>query len=132
MTGNIIKKGHCLCGAISFEYAGDELWRGHCHCESCRRQTASPVTTFMGVANGRWHWTKGNPKYYASSPGVKRYFCGDCGSPVAFEAERCPNEIHFYASLLDSHQNFQPDHHYHWEERVSWLQSVNNPRKSKT
>jgi len=115
------KKGHCLCGSVRFEYDGEELWRGHCHCESCRRQTASPVTTFMGVANGSWRWTADKPKAYSSSEGVQRFFCANCGSPVAFVAERFPNEIHFYASLLEDHEKFKPDNHYHWDERVSWL-----------
>jgi len=117
----MVKKGRCLCGSISFEYFGDELWRGHCHCESCRRQTASPVTTFMGVAHGTWSWTTGTPKLYSSSKGVRRYFCNNCGTPLAFEADRYPDEIHFYASLLDDHSNFRADRHYHWDERVSWL-----------
>ena len=116
-----MKTGRCLCGSVTFEYDGEELWRGHCHCESCRRQTASPVTTFMGVANGTWQWTGFQPKLYNSSEGTRRYFCASCGSPVAFQADRLPGEIHFYASLLDNHNEFQPDRHYHWHERVSWL-----------
>ncbi len=113
--------GRCLCGEIVFEYEGSELWRGHCHCESCRRQTASPLTTFMGVSNERWRWLAQVPKVYQSSHDVRRYFCANCGSPVAYESDRFPDEIHFYASLLDNHSNFIPDQHYHWEERVSWL-----------
>ena len=38
--------GRCLCGAIQFEFAGEAVETTHCHCESCRRQTSSPVATF--------------------------------------------------------------------------------------
>jgi hypothetical protein len=43
-----MKTGRCLCSDVAFEYDGAELFAGHCHCDSCRRQTASPFTTFMG------------------------------------------------------------------------------------
>jgi len=41
--------GRCLCGAATCQYEGDESWRAHCHCESCRRNTSSPFTTWFGV-----------------------------------------------------------------------------------
>ncbi len=116
-----IKCGHCLCGAVRFEYDGRENWRAHCHCESCRRQTASPMTTFMGVPNGRWRWTGIEPAAYASSPGVVRRFCPRCGTPVSFEADRFPDEIHFYACLLEDSRAFEPRGHVHWDERLPWL-----------
>jgi len=75
----------------------------------------------MGVKNGTWRWTSATPKMYSSSEGVRRYFCVTCGSPVAYEADRHPGEIHFYASLLQDHTAFQSDRHFHWDERVVWL-----------
>lgn len=116
-----LKRGHCLCGAVTFEYSGEENWRAHCHCESCRRQTSSPFTTFMGVPNGAWRFTGVEPKVYASSPGVRRLFCGTCGAPVAFEADRFPNEIHFYAASLDDPTSFEPERHVHADERLPWI-----------
>lgn len=41
--------GRCLCQAIRYECAGEPILIAHCHCESCRRQTSSPVTTFILV-----------------------------------------------------------------------------------
>ncbi|MEM7528370.1 MAG: GFA family protein [Pseudomonadota bacterium] len=125
-----MKRGHCLCGEVSFEYEGPELFRGHCHCESCRRQTASPFTTFMGVPDGAWRWTGREPAFYVSSPGRRRYFCPTCGAPVAFTDEAQPGEIHFYAALLEDHTDFVPEIHFHDEERVSWIElSDDLPRR---
>jgi hypothetical protein len=42
-----IKRGRCLCSKTTFEYTGSENWCGHCHCESCRRNTSSAFTTFL-------------------------------------------------------------------------------------
>jgi hypothetical protein len=67
-----MKTGRCLCGGIRFEYGSEngnaELFAGHCHCESCRRQTASPFTTFVGVANGTWRWTGGRRRCFKARP----------------------------------------------------------------
>ncbi|GAB5470082.1 MAG: GFA family protein [Rhodospirillales bacterium] len=115
------KTGHCLCGGVRFAYEGPEAWRVHCHCESCRRQTASAFTTFLGVPDGQWRWTGDLPALYESSPGVRRFFCPTCGSPVGFAADRFPGEMHFYAALLDAHADFEPEGHVHWDERVAWV-----------
>lgn len=115
-----VKSGHCLCGAVRFEYDGETVFAGYCHCESCRRQTASPFTTFVGVPDGTWRWRGQAPQVYHSSPGQDRYFCGTCGAPVAYRSARWPGEIHFYAALLEDPQAFVPTEHYHWEERLHW------------
>jgi hypothetical protein len=67
--------GRCLCGAIQFEFDGEALETAHCHCESCRRQTSSPVATFVTVRDSAFRSIRGQPNGYASSPGVLRSFC---------------------------------------------------------
>lgn len=46
-------RGDCLCGHPAFEYEGEPNWQGWCHCESCRRQTASLATAYLGVDHGK-------------------------------------------------------------------------------
>ncbi|MGF1501371.1 MAG: GFA family protein [Paracoccaceae bacterium] len=124
------RRGHCLCRTVRFEYRGREAWRAHCHCESCRRQTASPFTTFMGVPDGAWAWTGAVPSVYRSSPGVERFFCPTCGAPVGFRAERFPGEIHFYAALLEDAADFVPRGHLNWNERLPWIHIADDlPKK---
>ncbi|MDH3660673.1 MAG: GFA family protein [Alphaproteobacteria bacterium] len=115
------KRGRCLCGAVTFAYEGPENWRAHCHCESCRRQTSSPFTTFMGVPNGAFRFTGDQPKIYVSSPGVRRLFCGNCGSPIAYDADAFQDEIHFYAASLERPEDFSPDRHVHTAEQLPWI-----------
>ena len=116
-----VKRGRCLCGAVSYEYEGPENWRAHCHCESCRRCVSSPFTTFMGVPNEAFRFTGKAPRTYVSSPGVRRLFCGDCGSPMAYEADRFPNEIHLYAASLERPESFEPTAHVHVAEQLPWI-----------
>lgn len=114
------KRGHCLCGQVSFEYEGPENWRAHCHCESCRRNTSSAFTTFLGVPNAAYRFTGAEPAVYKSSPGVRRLFCANCGTPMAYETEKYPKEIHFYAASLEKPEDFKPGFHVHYAERLSW------------
>ena len=96
-----ITTGRCLCGAVRYEYRGPPLWVAHCHCDSCRRHTSSPVATFVGVGRAALRFTGAAPIVYISSPGVRRSFCGRCGSPIAYEADRIPDEVHLYHGTLD-------------------------------
>ncbi len=116
------KTGGCLCGRVRWVYEGPENWRGHCHCTSCRRNTASAFTTFMGVPYAAFRFTGAEPETYRSSPGVRRRFCAHCGTPVAYEAERFPDEIHLYAASLDAPAAFQPQFHVHVAEAVPWVE----------
>ena len=117
-----ITRGRCLCGSVTYEYSGPENWRGHCHCESCRRNTSSPFTTFFGVPNEAYRFTGEKPSVYESSPGVRRLFCGRCGSPMAYDSDRFPEEIHFYAATLEDSSSFEPAFHVHCAEQVPWIE----------
>lgn len=113
--------GHCLCGACSFELTGPHNWVGHCHCDSCRRATASPMTTWIGHPNGAWAWTGTPPTIHESSPGRRRGFCGTCGSPMVFHADIYPDETHFYATLLSDPTGVSPTVQFHRDEQLPWL-----------
>jgi hypothetical protein len=124
-----VLRGHCLCGACSFELVGPHNWVGHCHCESCRRSTASPFTTWIGQENGRWKLTGKTPVSYESSSGNERGFCGTCGSPMYFHSRRYPNECHFYAALLESPDQTLPSAHFHADEMLSWIHLADTLRR---
>src|SRR3546814_10666604 len=103
-------RGRCRCGDVTYEFEGAENWRAYCHCESCRRNTSSPVTAFFGVARSAFRFTGKIPLAYASSPGVRRFFCGRCGSPMAYENDRWPHEIgraHVRTPVTNAHPVFR-------------------------
>jgi hypothetical protein len=113
--------GRCLCGAVTFRCSEAPLWQGHCHCESCRRATAAPFTSYLGVRDGTWEWTGAKPATYASSPGVWRDFCPTCGTQMTYRAARYPGETHFFAATLDRPEDYAPTAHFHSAERMPWL-----------
>ena len=79
------------------------------------------MTTWFGVSTASFAFTGEPPKIYVSSPGVRRSFCETCGTPIAYENDRYPDEIHLYAASLQDPENFAPDFHVHYAERLSWL-----------
>ena len=127
------KTGRCWCGAITYAFSGPVNWCAHCHCESCRRNTASAFTTFIGVPNEAYSFTSEQPAAYASSEGVRRLFCSTCGTPMAFTATRYPDEIHFYLATLDEqHADIKPQGHVHWDEHVDWVELADDLRRKGT
>lgn len=114
--------GRCLCGSVRYECTDAPRWALYCHCESCRLNTGSPVTAFFGMANGAWSWTAKTPAQFSSSPGVQRYFCSTCGTPVAFGADRFPGELHFYTSALVDKTGFEPTGHVNVADQLSWFE----------
>ena len=125
--------GHCLCGAIRYELSAPPLLVVHCHCESCRRTTSAPIATFLIVARSAFRATQGALRAYASSPGVRRSFCADCGSPIAYETDARPDHIDIYACSLSDPAAVAPQFHVHAAEQLPWFETDNSlPRYATT
>ncbi len=124
--------GRCLCGGVRFEADGAPLWVAHCHCDSCRRATASAVATFVCFDDDRVRWTAGERRLFNSSPGVTRSFCGTCGTPLAYQAERWPGEIHIHLCALDRPELYPPQVHVFTAERLPWLHIADDARRYRT
>jgi len=113
--------GRCLCGDIRYEYIGTPVKILHCHCESCRRHTASPVGSFVCVPRESFRFTQGEPVAYASSPGVTRTHCGRCGSPMTYTSES-NNQVDLYIATLDNPAAIVPTYHVFVEEQLPWFE----------
>ncbi|OCW57607.1 hypothetical protein AWJ14_01950 [Hoeflea olei] len=106
---------------MTLRVRGEILGSNHCHCESCRRASSSPVTSFFTVAMGDASLTGDTLGSYASSPGVQRGFCKGCGTPLSYQSEQRPGEIDYYVMLLDEPGAIAVERHDHWNERVGWI-----------
>lgn len=114
-------RGRCLCGTVSFEIDLPPESCVTCHCESCRRQCSAPMTTYIGILDGRWRWDSVPPKLFRSSPGVQRTFCETCGTPISFRSQRMSGIMHFYSAAMEDPEAFSPTLHVAVEEKLSWL-----------
>jgi len=74
--------GGCQCGAVRF--TAKRLGRASiCHCRMCQKAFGSffgPLVTAFAVT-----WTRGEPAWFQSSNKVRRGFCAQCGTPLAYD-----------------------------------------------
>ncbi|MEQ8857141.1 MAG: GFA family protein [Pseudomonadales bacterium] len=114
-----VRTGGCQCTAVRFEAHGEPKWTAYCHCRDCQRQTAAPVSLYTGFVRDQVRFVRGQPAARASSAGVERGFCRDCGTPLYYAApERFPGEIHLFVATFDAPAGFAPQSHVYFEERL--------------
>jgi hypothetical protein len=115
-----LRKGHCLCGAVTFETRAEPRFISNCHCESCRRAASAPSLTWAGFTEDQVSFAGETLTHYASSPGVTRSFCGRCGSPLAFRGERWAGEVHIPVCAFDAPETMAPTKDYFDNEKLPW------------
>ena len=115
--------GSCLCGAVTFEVTPPTKWCAHCHCTMCRRAHGAGVVTWFGAPAASFRLTSGKEqlKWHQSSAAARRGFCGQCGSPLLFEGERWPGEIHIARASVAGPIDREPTAHVFFDLRVGWL-----------
>jgi len=126
------RRGHCLCRSIVYEFEGEPKWVAHCHCESCRRAVSAAVATYLCVGLDQFRYLQGEPAAYNSSPGVWRYFCQRCGSPMAYTADRYPGDVHLHIGTLADPNAFTPSAHVYVGEQLAWFEIADDARRYET
>lgn len=114
-------KGGCFCGAIRYRAAGAPTNTMICHCRSCRRVAAAPVVPWVTFPVERFSFTQGEPREFASSAGVRRTFCGNCGSPLTYRRVDAPASIDVTTCSLDDPGEFPPTHHSWLDDDLGWV-----------
>jgi hypothetical protein len=81
-----------------------------------------PVTAFASFPRSNFAFD-GEPARYPSSAGVTRTFCSHCGTPLTYEAEDLPDEIHLLTGSADHPDaaHLMPQWHTFDNERISWV-----------
>ncbi|MGH6630347.1 MAG: GFA family protein, partial [Burkholderiales bacterium] len=85
------------------------------------RSTGAPFAAFVGYPDEAVAFTAAAPAVFMSSPGVRRSFCAECGTPIAYAADRFPGEIHLYICTMDAPAQILPTGHVHVSEQLPWL-----------
>jgi hypothetical protein len=103
-------KGSCLCGGIHFEIDEEFIYMmNNCHCESCRKVSASAYGTFVQVPGAHFRWLEGREliSLYESSPGNHRAFCSVCGSNMP-QSRNWEKLVTVHAGTLDGDPGAKP------------------------
>lgn len=77
-------KGHCLCGAVSFEATPRAAETHVCHCENCRRWTGSALLVVSVLPEDIHFEGADQIRVFASSDWAHRAWCDRCGSTLYF------------------------------------------------
>jgi len=80
-----IHTGGCQCGAVRFRMEGTPDDRSICHCRMCQKAFGGFFGPLVTSHDGTW--TRGTPKWFQSSNRARRAFCGECGTPLAYETK---------------------------------------------
>lgn len=80
-----MKRGSCLCGAVTFSVEGELAPPDACHCTKCRKHSGHYYAStdvprdriaIAGEDKVTWYWSSGK---------VRRGFCSVCGSSLFFD-----------------------------------------------
>ena len=109
-------RGACFCGAVELAVSGTPVAAGYCHCESCRRWSASPVNAFALWKPESVNVTRGasNIASYSKTPNSLRKWCTACGGHL-FTVHPTWGVVDVYAASIAGFP-FQPQLHVNYQE----------------
>ena len=119
--------GGCLCGEIRYRVTEPALDTNFCHCRMCQKFSGAPFTTGSTYPTSAVQFTKGEPRYYKSSPFAERGFCANCGSSLTYRPVAPPvtpawtNWILIYTESLDNPAPNVPTWHLGVESQMPWV-----------
>jgi hypothetical protein len=113
-----IHTGGCQCGAVRFRLEGRPKDASICHCRMCQKAFGGFYAPLVSVGEAKFAWTRGAPSYFPSSNYVKRGFCGNCGTPLSYEA---PDGIGLAIGAFDEPARIVPTIQYGVEAKIAYV-----------
>ena len=100
-----LRHGGCQCGAVRYEVTGPTLRMVVCHCNECRKQSASAFGVSVFVPRGALRVTRGTPRFWSRPTDSGRIlegaFCPDCGARLWHQRADGGGDISVKAGSLD-------------------------------
>ncbi len=127
--------GGCLCGEVRYEITKPCIENNFCHCRICQKFSGAPVVAMSTYPVDAIRFTKGEPKYYKSSPFVERGFCANCGSSLTYRPltpSVTPNWadwIVIHTASLDNPEPNAPAWHLGVESQMPWVDIHHAPTR---
>ncbi len=110
--------GGCQCGAVRFRASGTPHHASICHCRMCQKAFGAYYAPLVSVRKMEFEWTRGQRKTFRSSNLVSRGFCGDCGTPLTYEA---PDGMAVAAGAFDDPSAFAPSIQWGVEAKIDFV-----------
>jgi len=118
-----IYTGGCQCGAVRFRVEGALGNASVCHCRMCQKAFGSFYAPLAGAPEEGLSWTRGEPKRFQSSNHVRRGFCGECGTPLTYEA---PDGIALAIGAFDEPASVWPTIQWGVEAKLPYVDDIPN------
>jgi hypothetical protein len=88
----------------------------------CQRATGGLFAALAGAPKSQFAWTRGSPRFFASSNLARRGYCADCGTSLSFAYERDDARIYVTIGSLDVPSAAPIVKQYGIESRLPWVQ----------
>jgi hypothetical protein len=92
-----------------------------CHCRMCQRATGGLFAALAGAKKGDISWTRGAPRFFASSNLATRGFCSDCGTPLTFTYNLPEARLYVTIGSMDAPAAAAIVKQYGIESRIPWV-----------
>jgi len=113
-------EGGCFCRAIRYRLTAFPQGSMVCHCRTCRRLFAAPVVAWLSVPDAHFAFTQGAPNTFSTSSPITRWFCGACGTHVAYASKDEPGYVEVSTCSLDEPGATPPTHHSWLSHDLPW------------
>jgi len=115
------REGGCFCGSVRYVATGEPTTLCLCHCESCRFATGAPMVAWATYPKANFRLLRGEPVEYASSPGVTRLHCADCGTSLTYSNQDRQAEIDVTTASFDNAAGMAPTAHIWVQDKLPWV-----------
>lgn len=116
-----VRSGGCQCGSIRYELTGEALELYVCHCNECRKQSASAFGVSVVVPRTAFHLTQGAPRFWSRATDTGHMlecaFCPDCGSRLWHQRSGEADTISVKGGSLDAPVDLRSAVHI-WTSRM--------------
>ncbi len=121
MAGKVASmEGGCFCGSVRYRINGKTTYAGNCHCRDCQRAIGAGMITWFGVEPDDLEISRGVLTFCETSPGIRRGFCGACGTSLTFGGKGW-DEIGVTAASLDDPSLVSPSSNVYLDHRQPWV-----------
>ncbi len=113
--------GGCQCGAVRFHVEGALGDASVCHCRMCQKASGNFYLPLVSVREAKVAWTRGERKRFRSSNHVHRGFCGECGTPLTYEA---PDGVALAIGAFDDPAGIAPTVQWGTEAKLPYVDGI--------
>jgi hypothetical protein len=116
------RSGHCHCGSIRFEFAGEPTDVSFCHCSICRRISGSAFGAYVEVPEAALTVTTGGDKLarYKPTELLEKEFCRNCGVQIFTRHRNFPGYAFINLAVVSDDHGLAPEYHQFVGSKAKW------------